>query len=102
METTKLMGKATIAAAAVVFVAILGTSFLLAPLAIASSSGSDNLNLIEIMRAQTHYKTGIAYATSASLSVVPASPSPDVALIRMSYGLSGTAQMTLLQEAGDI
>jgi hypothetical protein len=100
MEKTKLMGKAMIAAAAVAFVAILGTSFVLAPLAIASSSGSENQ--IEIIRAQTHYNTGHVDVTSVPISSAPSSPSPDMQLIRQAEGLSGTAQRTLLQEADDV
>jgi hypothetical protein len=100
LETTRLMRKATIAAAAVAFVAILGTSFVLAPLAIASSSGSDNQ--IEIIRAHTAYKTGHVDVTSVPVSYSPAGPSPDIKLIRMSDGLSGTSQQTLLLEADDI
>jgi hypothetical protein len=100
METTRLMGKATIAAAAVAFVAILGASFVLAPLAIASSSGSDNQ--IEIIRAHTAYKTGHVDVTSLPVSYSPASPSSDMRLIRSSDGLSGTGQRALLQEADDI
>jgi len=100
METTKLMGKATIAAAAVAFVAILGMSFVLTPLAIASSSGSDNQ--IEIIRAHTAYKTGHVDVTPLSVSYSPGSLSPDMKLIRSSDGLSGTVQRTLFLEADDI
>jgi hypothetical protein len=100
MEKTRLMRRATIAAAAVAFVAILGTSFVLAPLAIASSSGSENQ--IEIIRAQTHYKTGSVDLTTAPVSLVQASPSPDVKLIREAGGLAGAAQRTLLQAADDL
>ena len=100
METTKLMRKATIAAAAVAFVAILGASFVLAPLAIASSSGSNNQ--IEIIRAHTVYKTGHVDLTSPPVSYSPGSPSPDMKLIRNSDGLSGMVQRTLFLEADDI
>jgi len=94
------MRRATIATAALAFVAILGANFALAPLAIASSSGSDNLSRIEIIRAQTHYKTGHVDVTSVPISFAPAGLSPDMKLIRESDGLSGVAQQTLLQAAG--
>jgi hypothetical protein len=100
MERTKLMRKAALATAALAFVAILGANFVLAPLAMASSPGSDYP--IELIRAHTDYKTGHVEVTSAPMSFAPASPSPDMKLIRMSDGLSGVAQQTLLQAAGDL
>jgi hypothetical protein len=96
MEMTKLIRRATIATAAVAFVAILGASFVLAPLAIASSSGSENLSQIEIIRAQTHYKTAHIDVTSVPISFAPAKSSPDMQLIRQLDGQSG------LQAADDL
>jgi hypothetical protein len=100
METTKLTRRAMIAAASVAFVAILGATFVLVPLAIASSSGSNDQ--IEIIRANTAYKTAHIDLASAPVSLTPASPSPDMKLIRESSGLSGVAQQALLQAADDI
>ena len=100
METTKLMRKTMIATAAVAFVAILGASFVLVPLAMASSSGSNDQ--IEIIRANTAYKTAHIDLASPLVSLAPASPSPDMKLIRESSGLSGVAQQTLLQAADDL
>lgn len=100
METTKLMRRAMIATAALSFVVILGATFVLVPLAIASSSGSNDQ--IEIIRAQTHYKTGHVDVASAPISLAPASRSPDMKLIRESSGLSGVAQQALLQAADDL
>jgi hypothetical protein len=102
MKMTKLMRRATIAPAAVAFVAILGTSFVLVPLAMASSSRSDDLSLIEIIRANTAYKTAHIDLPSAPLALAPASPSPDMKLISESDGLSGVTQQTLLQAADDL
>ena len=102
MEMTKLMRKTMIATAAVAFVAILGTSFVLVPFAMASSSRSDNISLVEIIRANTAYKTAHIDLASAPVSLAPASPSPDMKLISESDGLSGVAQQTLLQAADDL
>jgi hypothetical protein len=99
MEKTRLMGKASIAMAALAFVAILGASFVLTPLAMASSPGSDYP--IEIMRANTHYKTGHV-DFQAPISLAPVGPSPDMKLIKVSDGLSGSAKQTLLQAAYDL
>ena len=100
METTKLMRKTMIATAAVAFVAILGASFVLVPLAMASSSGSNDQ--IEIIRANTAYKTAHIDLASPLVSLAPASSSPDMKLISESDGLSGVAQQTLLQAADDL
>jgi hypothetical protein len=99
---TKLMRRATTATVAVAFVAILGASFVLVPLAMASSSRSDNLSLVEIIRANTAYKTAHIDLASPLVSLAPASPSPDMKLISESDGLSGVAQRSLLQAADDL
>jgi len=89
MEMLKLTRRATIATAAVAFVAILGASFVLVPLAMASSSRSDNLSLIEIIRTNTAFKTAHVDLPSPPISLAPASPSPDMQLIRQLDGRSG-------------
>jgi hypothetical protein len=100
MERTKLMGRASIATAALAFVAILGTSIVLTPLAMASSPGSDYP--IEIVRAHTEYRTGHVEMSPSPTSFVTPSPSPDVKLIGEAVGTSSSAQMTLLQAAYDL
>jgi hypothetical protein len=96
VEKTKLMRKTTIAAAAVAFVAILGMSFVLAPLATVSSPGSDSQ--IELIRAHTHYMSAHIDLPAPPISSAPASLSPDMRLIRISDGQSAAAQQIPLQE----
>jgi hypothetical protein len=96
MDMPKLTRKAAVTTAAVAFVAILGTSFVLLPLAMAASSQSDDLSQIEIIRANTHYKTGHVDLPAPPISLAPASLSPDMQLVRQLDGQSG------LQAADDL
>jgi len=75
-------------------------AFAITPLALASSpSASDQ---IEIIRANTAYKTARIDLASSLVSLAPASPSPDMKLIRQTDGLSGVARLSLLQAADDL